>query len=110
LKYPRNIFSVQSKALNFQRKLFLWQGRMKSGNLAEFRRRAYLVYENVTGKNGMPEHTPTLRRIWKRCQRNSYHATLPWKRSRVVEMGGSFRHLVGMLSPKLPSRIIFKII
>jgi len=101
---------VQPNALTFQRKLFLWQGRIKSGNLAEFRRRAYLIYENVTGTNGMPEHAPTLRNIWRRCQRNSYDATLPWKRPRVVEMGGSFHHLVGMLSPKPPPRVIFKII
>jgi hypothetical protein len=44
------------------------KGRTESGNLAEFRIRAYLVYENVTGANGMPEHMPTLRNIWRRCQ------------------------------------------
>jgi len=108
--YGNNTFSVQPKALAFQRKLFLWQRRMKSENLTEFPRHAYLVYENVTRTNGMPKHTPTLCNIWRRCQRNSYHATLHWKRPRVVEMGGSFRHLVGILSPKPQSRIIFKII
>jgi hypothetical protein len=51
---------VQPKALIFQTKLFLWQGGMKPGNLAEFRRHASLVYENVTGTKGMPEHTLTL--------------------------------------------------
>jgi hypothetical protein len=80
-----NIFSMEDKVRAFYRKLLVWQGRVKSGNLAAFPTMLDLLDDN--GRKEPPAGTQS--HITQHLE-NLSQQFLSWQKTQIVEMSGRF--------------------
>jgi hypothetical protein len=99
---------MEDKVRAFYRKLLVWQGRVKSGNLAAFPTMLDFLDENDRNEQPAGTQSHITQHLENLSQQFlSYYPFLT--KTQMVEMSGHFRHLVWMLSLKLKPRTIYNI-